>query len=865
MTDLRATEHVGAGASMADPTEDLTDDEVAELGRVRAKMGFIELTAAQPRLIAGRYEIIETIGYGGMGKVHRVYDRKLKDSNVALKLVRGRRVRDLGRLQEMLELEAEAMARLRSHPHVVGLFDVGAHQGCSYFTMQYVDGSDLRSWCEEHGRAREQILRLYLGAGRGLKAAHDIGVVHRDFKPDNVLVTREGVAKVADFGIAEISRELESPELAETLGARGGTRAYMPPELLLHHERADKRADQFAFCISVWESLCGQRPFSWRTPEEQSMALDGAPRGGSELPRWLRRGLLRGMAKERTARFDDMGELLALLERGLGRPQRLKRAGLASGGGTVIAAVAVITVLALRTDPLPPQTCDAFVAAIEEHWGPSQHRALEARRVEAPESIDYALMELDRLGLEWATAARDTCEGDVAPEPGTRSRGCFERWLVGLDQAIELLSERGDQATLRRSPDLLQSLVPPGGDYCALPNQSIEDPELRELVESARIAGFMGDDELANERSALALVRAEQLAGDSEYTFALALAHATRGEVLHRGGQFEQAIVEYRSAEIHGLGASNFESLAWTWILWGKGLSMTGDEAKAREAEIMLERTEPLFVVGALPTASLLRGELIEATALTRERLGRFDEAVEGYQRSAVFFIDIGYPLQAARSLLNRGVLEFTRGDLPMAEAAEREALILLEAAKVPQTFPYLLQVEFNLGLVLLEQFHATEDESLAGQSGREALVFLQRVIDHAPSALRVEALSVAAQTAIELGSNEQARAYADRALVELDSSDLTPSTADEVRVKVGLSLVLLEDRRGEAIVRALLDRRSSLEVALYWALTRSWIEFLENTERCIEARAELERLDGLDEIEEYREWRADRSVADCR
>jgi tRNA A-37 threonylcarbamoyl transferase component Bud32/tetratricopeptide (TPR) repeat protein len=874
MADLRATEHPFEGRMAdtpdADPTEDLTEDEKAELCRLRETMGFIPIGASQPQLIAGRYEVRKKLGEGGMGKVYQVYDRECDDDKVALKLVRHRHVRDVVRLQRMLLGEAKAMAKLRGHRNVVGLYDVGAHQENNYFTMEYVDGLDLRSWCEAYRPSHEQILRLYLAAGRGLKAAHDIGLVHRDFKPDNVLVTREGIAKVADFGIAEITLALASDEasaVSEPVDMRGGTRAYMAPEQL-RHDRVDKRADQFSFCVSVWESFCGQQPYTWTSEPEQVLALAGTPRGGESMPRWLRRALQRGMAAQRTDRYPDIADLLVRLEQGLARPQRRKRVALMGLGAIGAAAAAALATVALWPEPPPPETCEEFVAAVDRYWGPPQRSALQARRAEAPESVDDAIVRLDRFRDDWIAAASDACRGAAAPEPETHARHCFERWLEPFDEAVEYLTKYGDFQTLVSAPELLNSLVPPGGDYCALSGQHIEDPSLYTLVIDARAASVVGDRARATKLAVDAFARAEMLAGEREYTPGRAIAHAARAEVLHRQGEFEQAIVDYRAAEAQSLGAADPQTLAWVWILWGKGLAMTGDEDRVREALIQLGRAKPLLAAGNMPANSPMQGEHIEATALALERLGRFDEAAEQYRRSAAFFTELGLPIQAARSTYNLGALELTRGELEAAEVATRSALAMLERENFPSSYPYLLEVEFNLGNLLLERFYVSEDEELGRQRGREGLEFLQRVIDHGPARERVQALGVAVQLAADLELPDRARAYADATIAGLDTAELSPGEASRVRVQVGLALLIaLRDPRGEPMVRTLLARRHFLDVDLYWALLRSWIEFLERERRCTEAFTELEVLDdveGLTAIEEYHSWRRERPDGGC-
>jgi serine/threonine protein kinase len=148
-------------------------------------------------LEVGRYTIVRELGSGGMGIVYVAYDEQL-DRRVAIKLLRSDTD---GKASRRLQREAQAMARL-SHPNVVTVHEVGMHRGQVFVAMEFVDGEDLRAWLTARPRSRRDILAAFIQAGEGLAAAHDVGVVHRDFKPDNVLVGNDGRLRVADFGPA---------------------------------------------------------------------------------------------------------------------------------------------------------------------------------------------------------------------------------------------------------------------------------------------------------------------------------------------------------------------------------------------------------------------------------------------------------------------------------------------------------------------------------------------------------------------------------------------------------------------------------------------------------------------------------------
>ena len=217
----------------------------------------------------GRYVVLDLVGEGAMGQVYAAYDPVL-DRKVAIKLLHP--LVEGAEAQERLLREAKSLARV-AHPNLVGVHDAGAFRDSVFIAMEFVEGQTLRAWLQPRTRNQREVLDAFLQAGRGLAAAHAAGLVHRDFKPENVLVGRDGRVRVSDFGlardVAEPSRPaelapdaalLETPKLQTATGALVGTPAYMAPEQLAGR-RADARADQFSFAVALYEGLSGQRPF----------------------------------------------------------------------------------------------------------------------------------------------------------------------------------------------------------------------------------------------------------------------------------------------------------------------------------------------------------------------------------------------------------------------------------------------------------------------------------------------------------------------------------------------------------------------------------------------------------------------------
>ena len=274
-------------------------------------------TAPEPTRI-GRFRLLECIGRGGMGVVWSAHDEEL-DRTVAIKLLRP----ELS--GHDLAGEARALAKL-SHPNVVSVFDVGAHDGQRFIAMEFVRGTTLRSWL---ARSREwpEVVSMFVDAGKGLAAAHEVGLVHRDFKPDNVLVGLDARPRVLDFGLARAPDQgsggpsaipAGTDPFATTVTVGGlliGTPAYMAPEQHLG-DPADARSDQFAFAVALYEGLAGQLPFSGEDLRTLSLAvvrgrLDPPPEW--TIPAPVLEVLCRALASDPAKRYETMDAMIEAL------------------------------------------------------------------------------------------------------------------------------------------------------------------------------------------------------------------------------------------------------------------------------------------------------------------------------------------------------------------------------------------------------------------------------------------------------------------------------------------------------------------------------------------------------------------------
>ncbi len=375
-------------------------------------------TSPTPAAVVGtridRYVMISELGAGGMGRVYLASDPEL-DRKVAIKVLR--HVDAKGDYDARLRREAQALARV-THPNVAAIYDVGELDDHLFLAMEYVGGGTLSAWLAAEPRTWREVVRVFAGAARGLAAVHATGFVHRDFKPDNVLLDDGGQAKVTDFGLVATLAERSDGVVGDhgtfgaltVTGAVLGTPAYMAPEQFAGGA-IDARSDQFSFCVALYEALYGERPFPGTTVAEIRGALAAGLREPAQrrgVPRWLHRAVARGLAIDPAARFRSMDDLAAALSP-TRRQRRRRGAVLATAGIAAIAGAGAL--LATRSSGEPP--CDGV--EIDAVWNPHVRAALQAAiaGTHAPFAADVAksvVGSVDHYANHWRATYAQVCE-----------------------------------------------------------------------------------------------------------------------------------------------------------------------------------------------------------------------------------------------------------------------------------------------------------------------------------------------------------------------------------------------------------------------------------------------------------------------
>jgi len=409
-----------------------------------------EAPEGEPRKIAlapgaqlGKYRLERVLGEGGMGVGGAV---KVPDLRGRFALKGIRKAGGPVQFGQRLLREAVAMAKLK-HPNVLTVYEAGTVADRDYIAMELVEGTSLDAWLE-HRPPREEVWAAILAAGRGLAAAHEAGIVHRDFKPHNVLRSRDARILVTDFGLARAADDDESAppthdhantvldeKLTQT-GALVGTPAYMAPEQYAG-AAPDPRTDQFAFCVTAWQALTGDRPFKGQTLDEMKKAVGGGVAHlQAKLPSRIRAVLARGLDPDPVKRWPSLEALMSELERAERHPRKMRSiylslVALALGIGAAI--------LVLRSGPARvANACDNPEAAFAAAWSPADRVALQRAAQNGPGFAQVAAA-IDAFQERWVTSYQKACRARSARAFPARVR-CLEGVRDQVNGVIVMLA-----------------------------------------------------------------------------------------------------------------------------------------------------------------------------------------------------------------------------------------------------------------------------------------------------------------------------------------------------------------------------------------------------------------------------------------
>jgi tetratricopeptide (TPR) repeat protein len=782
--------------------------------------------------VVGRYVVLAPVGHGGMGVVYAAYDPEL-DRKVALKLLHtwlsdGTRATDGHR---RLLREAQAMAKL-NHPNVITIHDVGEratdHQagaGQVFLAMEFVEGHTIRDWLEAVERPWREILSVFLEAGHGLAAAHSKDLVHRDFKPENVMVGTDGGVRVMDFGLARPTGEEEASTLearrsglrpkndalGSNLTAAGtlvGTPAYMAPE---QHSglSADAAADQFAFCVALWEALYGQRPFAGETVAALAFAVTQGtvtdPPAKSQVPRWVRQPLLRGLSVDPAGRFASIDQLLAALERD---PTKSRRRWMTVGAVGLAAAA----LFAYPRDEAASPCASVGNEAIET-W---ESAAPEVRQAFEASGLSYASTTLTHVSAKsqawadaWHRARSEACSATLvrreqSSELMDRQVHCLERRRQRFNAVVQVLADADAEViekaahTVAELPQLskcadttwLLARVKPPEDAAT----AAEVERLRGRLAEASALTLAGKPREALPIANAALEAAPEVGYDPVEAEALAqwaiLEHRVGDPARGRDGLVEayHAAARLRLDDIAFDAASEL-----SWVAGVKDQDFQGGLQWVRHARIWSDAT-PRHEGALLEHRAVILG----AAGRLEEELSAFEEAAALYEETVERDSTRLLTLEANHAVVLNDLGRYDEARPMLEHVLEKETGILGD--RHPQVAKTLTNLANSLAA---DGVYAEAAKNLERALSIEREVFGD---DHPEVAITASNLS---DLFVSAGQGKEAEAHARMAVEILERRG--PDNPELVYPLLNLGLALAaQERLDEA--KALADR--SIEIA---------------------------------------------------
>jgi tetratricopeptide (TPR) repeat protein/tRNA A-37 threonylcarbamoyl transferase component Bud32 len=699
----------------------------------------------------GRYVILDQLGLGGMGVVYRAYDPDL-DRRVALKLVRAVSEDATARLVR----EAQALAKV-SHPNIVQIFDVGVFGDTVFIAMELVEGRTLSKWTRETKPECRPLLAHLIEAGRGLSAAHAAGLVHRDFKPQNVIVGEDGRVRVLDFGVARLavdrattsSDDLEldassSGKLAAFTGepdtgvatalerprARThneddlprfvvsrltGTPIYMAPEQR-RPGMLDARADQFSFAVTCWELLHGVRPFQG---EDEKAYLAASARGtfrppaaNNATPMWVRRALQRAMSPKADERYRTMDDLLAALA---ADPARRRQRIATIAAGVVLAGAATIAI-ATRTHAATP--CEDAAQHLAGVWDASvadrlAHAFHATGASFADDTATKVRAALDHRADAWITMHREACRATrVSAEQSAAlldlRMGCLDRRRQELHALVDQLVTAPDPVRVAAAVEAVERLPPIAA--CAdrdaltavvpLPSDLAQQTLITALrTELAATRALLTTGQWPEaERRAVHLEQRAQVIGWAPLVAEVAELH---GQVERHLGDVPAAEAAFHEAVAAAARAHEdaISSEAWSDLAWVVGY----EQERPAEGLAFATAAEAVAVRTDAPMHEL--ASIAQTRALIWSTKGDQEAALREARRALVLADRdrVADPTQATDMIGTIAMIETTQGDYPHAEQTLRDVLAR-RRSELGEGHPKVADALDNLGVVRFHQ-----------------------------------------------------------------------------------------------------------------------------------------------------------------
>ena len=651
----------------------------------------------------GRYELRSVLGVGGMGVVYEAHDSGL-DRAVAVKVLRPGRG-DAATLADRLVRESRLMARA-AHPSVITVYDVGREGNAVFIAMELVRGPTLTAWLASHTLDWRAIVSVFEHAGQGLAAAHGAGIVHRDFKPDNVLVASADKIVVTDFGIARAARSAWDPENAPTLpgmesltgqhallgsepagdgdmtetGMVIGTPAYMAPEQI-RGEPVDQRADVFAFSVSLWEALFGHRPFPGHSVVEIFQGMHRVPvrpqTGASHVPRRLVRALQKGLAFEPADRWPDMAAMMHELS----AIRTLRRRQWLAAGAAGLIGVGIATALAIARPEPPVDRCARALTELSAAYNPQLAEAVRGVLAGEPAIRDTVIGNFTATAEAWRAAHLATCRADRDVIQDATTTACLDARRVELAGSVDDVIANGPDGAkyavaISGLPDL------PGA--CAAPAPGLlfarvpADRALRRTVTALR--DRMADVEADNLRNEFprALAESARIASAAAGVWPPVNAEAlyTLGMSQRQGGDSKLALATLRDAAVAAERAHHDRIAATAWLQIA--LAVANNEGDATRALEYTTYAEAAANRVGRPPLTMLRIEHAKGVALiAADRTAEGEVAV----RKALELARTtkgATPGDFAGSLRSLGSLYENQGRYADAVAAQRDSIAYL-------------------------------------------------------------------------------------------------------------------------------------------------------------------------------------------